>query len=437
MSALLFILLLIVVNGILAMSEAAIISARKAKLRQQVNEGNAGAGVALELAENPSRFLSTVQVGITLIGIFAGAFGEVKLRDDLVGFISRIPGLAAYSESISLGIVVLGITYISLVIGELVPKRLALQNPERIAGLIAGPMRTLAIIFYPVVHLLTVSTEAILHLLGVHPSTDPPVTEEEIKVLLEQGTRAGVFEAAEQNMVVAVFRLTDQRAGDLMTPRPEIIWFDLKESPVEISETITTSGYSRFPVCQDDLDHVVGVVQAKDLLACSLAGQPLDLKACLRPALFVPETSPAGKVLELFKQTQMPMALVIDEYGGMQGLVTLHDILEAIVGDVEPDEPQAVQREDGSWLLDGALPVEEFKELFHLDKLPEDERGYYQTLGGFVIMCLGRIPIVGDHFQWNQLHFEVVDMDGRRIDKILVAPGGEKVSESQTVIETM
>ncbi len=437
MSAFIIILLLTIANGIFAMSEAAVISARKAKLQQQINEGDARARAALKLAENPNRFLSTVQVGITLIGIFAGAFGEATLRDDLSRYVSRIPGLAAYREPISLGMVVLGLTYISLVIGELVPKRLALRDPERIAGLVAAPMQTLSVIVYPAVHLLTLSTDAILRLLGIRPSDEPPVTEEEIKVLLAQGTKAGVFEETEHDMLAAVFRLTDQRASDLMTPRPEIIWLGLEESPAEITETLTKSGYSRFPVCQDDLDNVVGVVQAKDLLACILAGQPLELKNCLRPALFVPETSPASKILELFKQAQIPLALVIDEYGGTQGLVTLNDILEAIVGDVETVEPQAVQREDGSWLLDGTIPAEEFKEILRLEELPGEERGYYQTLGGFVMMSLGHIPVEGDHFQWGQLRFEVMDMDGRRVDKVLVAPSPGKAVEAQVVVKNL
>lgn len=429
MSALFFLILLTIANGIFAMSEAAVISARKAKLQQQANEGDPKARAALALADNPNRFLSTVQIGITLIGIFAGAFGEATLTEDLEAYVGLIPGLADYSQPISLVLVVLGLTYVSLVIGELVPKRLALHNPERIAGFVAGPMQWLSNLTHPVVSLLSVSTELILRILGAQPSQDPPVTEEEIRVLMEQGTQAGVFDEAEQDMVTAVFRLGDRRAGELMNPRTEIIWLDVDDSLEEIIDTLTNSGYSRFPVCQDDLDHVIGIVQAKDLLARSLAGQPLDLRHSLRPPLFVPESNPVAKVLELFKQSQMPLALVIDEYGGTQGLITLNDILEAIVGDVEVDEPQAVQRQDGSWLLDGTLLVEEFKEVLCLDVLPAEAEGYYQTLGGFVMMCLGRIPSEGDHFHWHNLRFEVMDMDGRRVDKVLVLP--DKLSEAE------
>ncbi|NWF91222.1 MAG: HlyC/CorC family transporter [Ignavibacteriaceae bacterium] len=421
-SAILIIILLTIANGIFAMSEAAVISARKAKLQQQANAGDARARAALALADNPNRFLSTVQVGITLIGILAGAFGEATLADDLETGLERVPWLAPYSRAISLGIMVVVLTYLSLIIGELVPKRLALRNPESIAGLVAAPMNFLSAVVNPAVHVLSVSTEAILRLLGVQPSTAPPVTEEEIRVLIQQGTQAGIFEVAEQDMVEAVFRLNDQRAFDLMTPRPEIIWLDLNDSPQEIIAKITESGYSRFPVCHGSLDNVLGVVRAKDLLARSLAGEPLDLRGAMRSPIFVPESALAFQVLELFRGSQPHLALVIDEYGGTQGLITLHDILEAIVGEVEVTEPQAVQRQDGSWLLDGALAVEEFKEIFDLGPLPEEERDYYQTLGGFVMMLLGRVPTAGDHFQWAGLRFEVMDMDGKRVDKVLVVP---------------
>ncbi|GIK39618.1 MAG: hypothetical protein BroJett011_34510 [Chloroflexota bacterium] len=422
LTAILIIILLTVANGIFAMSEAAVISARKAKLQQQANMGDARARAALALAQNPNRFLSTVQVGITLIGILAGAFGEATLADDLETLLERVPWLAPYSRAISLIIMVVVLTYLSLIIGELVPKRLALRNPEVIAGLVAAPMNFLSAVVNPAVYVLSVSTEAVLRLLGVKPSTEPPITEEEIRVLIQQGTQAGVFEVAEQDMVEAVFRLNDQRAFDLMTPRPEIVWLDLDDSPQEIVAKITESGYSRFPVCRGSLDNVLGVVRAKDLLARSVAGEPLDLKNAMRSPIFVPESVLAFQVLELFRGSQPHLALVIDEYGGTQGLVTLHDILEAIVGEVEVSEPQAVQRQDGSWLLDGALAVEEFKEIFDLGTLPEEEHDYYQTLGGFVMMLLGRVPTAGDHFHWAGLRFEVMDMDGKRVDKVLVVP---------------
>lgn len=431
MSAILVIIVLTIVNGLFAMSEAAVISARKAKLQQQANAGDAQARAALALADNPNRFLSTVQVGITLIGILAGAFGEATLAGDLEAWLERVPWLAPYSRVLSLVIVVVAITYLSLIIGELVPKRLALRSPERIAGLVAGPMNFLSMLVNPAVSVLSLSTEAILRLLGLKPSTEPPVTEEEIRVLLQQGRQAGIFEAVEQDMVEAVFRLNDQRALDLMTPRPEIVWLDLADPPEELAAKIVESGYSRFPVCRDNLDNVLGVVRAKDLLARSLGGEPLDLKAALHPPAFAPESATVSQILELFKGSQLHLALVLDEYGGTQGLVTLQDILEAIVGEVEVAEPQAIQRQDGSWLLDGALSVMEFKELFKIGVLPEEDRGYYQTLGGLVMLFLGRIPTAGDQFQWGNWRFEVMDMDGKRVDKILVTPlAGPASSES-------
>ena len=275
--------------------------------------------------------------------------------------------------------------------------------------------------------LLNACANSILRLLGFPASlVETPVTEEEIKVLIQRGTKAGMFEEVEQDMVERVFRLGDRRVGALMTPRTEIVWLDLDDSPEENQRKITENVYSRFPVCQGSLDNVLGVVQARDLLAHSLAGQRVDLKASLRQPLFVPESMRALKVIESFKQSGLPIAMVIDEYGGIQGLVTLNDILEAIVGDIpsidEPAEPQAVQRADGSWLLDGMLPVDELKEIFRIGKLPREEKGYYHTLSGFVMMHLGGIPSAGDHFEWGGLRFEVMDMDGHRVDKVLVVP---------------
>jgi putative hemolysin len=420
------ILLLIILNGLFAMSEIAVISARKTRLQQWANEGNPRARIALELANTPNQFLATIQIGITLVGILTGAFGGATIASKLALGLENIPVLAPYSRPISLAVVVLPITYLSLIMGELVPKRLALNSPERIASAIAGPMRALARLASPVVHLLGLSTEALLRGLGIRPSAEPPVTEEEIRALIEQGTRAGMFEEAEQEMVERVFRLGDRRVSAVMTPRTEIVWLDRDASLEEIQHIITESIHSRFLVAQGSLDNVLGVVHAKELLLHFLRGQPLDLAAMLLQPLYVPESMRALEVLELFKQSATHIALVVDEYGGIQGLVTPSDILEAIVGDLpvagEPLEPLAVQREDGSWLLDGMLPVDEFKELFHLGRLPGEDQGVYQTLAGFVIMQLGRIPAVSDHFDWGGLRIEVVDMDGNRVDKVLAQP---------------
>jgi putative hemolysin len=426
MIELLFILLLIVANGGFALSEMAIVSARRVRLRQRAKAGDKRARAALELAKTPGRFLSTVQIGISLVAALTGALGGATVAGTLATQLSRVPLLAPYSEPVSVAIVVLVITYLSLVIGELLPKQIALSNAERVASLVAPPMKLLAKFASPIVYLLNASTKVLMRVLGVKPSSDPPVTEEEVRVMIAQGTQVGIFEPIEEEMVGQVFRLSDQRAFSLITPRSEIVWLNLDDSPEDIRQQIVSSGYSRFPVGEGSLDEVRGLVQARDLLAQSMAGEPIDLEAVLRPALLVPESIPVFEVLDRFKQTQSQVALVIDEYGILQGLVTLDDILEAIVGDIpDPGEVidlEIVEREDGSWLLDGMVPIDEFIELFQL-KVPPDRREWNcQTLGGFVMTVLGRIPTVGDRFEWDNLRFEVVDMDGLRVDKVLVVP---------------
>ncbi|MEH2072510.1 MAG: hemolysin family protein [Nostoc sp.] len=427
----LIILVLIIANGVFSMSEMAIVSARKVRLQQLANQGDAKAKVALKLAESPNNFLSTIQVGISLIGILTGAFGGATIANRLAIYVRLVPLLEPYSEPISFGIVVLIITYLSLIIGELVPKRLALNNPEGIAAFVAIPMRALSALASPMVHLLSASTDMVLRVLGVTQSSEPQVTEEEIKILIEQGTEAGTFEEAEQDMVERVFRLGDRPVSYLMTPRPDIVWLDLDDTAEENRQKMIDSAYSRYPVCQGGLDNVLGVIPVTDLLARSFRAEPLDLTVGLRQPVFVPESTRGLKVLELFKQTVTHMALVVDEYGVIQGLVTLNDIMSEIVGDVPStdgqDEPQAVQREDGSWLLDGMLPVEEFFELFGMEEWESEERGSYQTLGGFVITNLGRIPAAADHFQWQGMRVEVMDMDGNRVDKVLVVPKANQI----------
>ncbi|OHY34426.1 hypothetical protein BCV64_06070 [Cylindrospermopsis raciborskii MVCC14] len=408
------------------MSEMAIVSARKARLQQLANQGSPNAQAALELAEAPNHFLSIVQVGITLINILNGVFGGATIAQRLEKYVELVPFLSPYSQTIAFGVVVLVITYLSLIVGELVPKRLALNNPEKIAAFIAIPMRALASLASPIVYMLSISTETVLQILGIRPSEEPQVTEEEIKILIEQGTEAGTFEAAEQDMVERVFRLGDRPVTFFMTPRPDIVWLDLDDSPEENRQKMSASNYSRYPVCQEGMDNVLGVIPVTDLLSRSLRNEPFDLTIGLRQPVFVPESTRGLKVLELFKQTVTHIALVVDEYGVIQGLVTLNDIMSEIVGDVpaQPgqEEPQAVQREDGSWLVDGMLPVEEFLELFDVEELETEARGNYQTLGGLVITNLGRIPTAADHFEWQGMRIEVMDMDGNRVDKVLVVP---------------
>jgi putative hemolysin len=339
--------------------------------------------------------------------------------------LARFPAIEPYSRPIALGAVVIGITYFSVVVGELVPKRIALSHAERIATVMAGPMRLLSAISSPIVRLLTASTDAIFRLVGSPASQEPPVTEEEIRRLIQQGTAAGVFEESEQDMIEAVIELGDKSARALMTPRTQIVWLDQTDSIEEIRSRIAESGHSRFPVGNGSLDNLVGVTQAKDLLANALYGKPIDLSSSLQAPVLVPRTLTALQVLDHIKRSASHLVLVVDEYGGIEGLLTHHDVLEAIAGDMPFGEtvtpPKALQRADGSWLVDGMIPVDEFKEIFDLDSLPGEKQDAYQTLGGFIFTRMGRVPSVSESFEWNHLRFEIVDMDGKRIDKVLVA----------------
>jgi len=414
----LIIFLLIVLNGIFAMSEIAVVSSKKPRLQQRANEGDQRAKRALDLAGDPNPFISTVQVGITLIGVLAGAVGGATLGSQIAPFIARIPILAPYATSIALFIVVLFITFFSIVLGEIVPKRIGLQNPERIAASLAGFMLFISRIFQPLVWLLTKSSDLVMRLLGQKPSVEPPVTEEEILVQIDQGTQAGVIEETEQDMVEGVFRMHERRVFSLMTPRSEIVWLDVKDSPEDIQKVIEESMFSRFPVCEDSLDNVLGVIKARDLLLESLHGEPLALKLNLQQVKYIPETAFASRALEIFKSGAAEMLLIVDEFGSVQGILTMNDILEEIVGDLEVGEPQATQRQDGSWLLDGMLPIEDLKEIFNIRHIPDEDE--YETLGGFVMTSLGRVPKPADRFEWTIFRFEVMDMDGNRVDKVLV-----------------
>lgn len=422
----LIIFFLLLANGVFAMAEIAVVSARKAKLQQLAEAGNAKARTALELANDPNQFLAAVQIGITLVGILAGAFGGATLAESLAPYLGWIPLLEPYAETAAVVLVVLCITYCSLIIGELVPKRLALNNAEGIAMTVAGPMRALSAAAGPAVRMLSFSTELVIRLLRIKPSTEPSITPEEIKVLIEQGTESGVFEESEQDMIENVLQLDERRISAFMTPRTQIVWFDIEDSPEDIRRKVADCQHSRFPVVNGSLDNVMGIVRAKDMLNQMLSGQPLDLKLLLQPPLFVPESMSALKVLELFKQQRTHLALIADEYGGIHGMITHNDILEDITGYVPfslsggPAEPQAVQRDDGSWLLDGLLSIDELKEIFDLEKLPDEEHGHYQTVGGLVMAQIRSIPTAGQWFEWGDLRFEVMDMDGRRVDKVLV-----------------
>ncbi len=423
---LLVLLLLILISGVFVLSEMAVVSARRARLQQWSDEGRAGAGAALALAHSPAHFLSTTQIAITVITILTGALGEATLSERLADSFSQVQWLQPYAHSLAFWIVVIGIAVCALVLGELVPKRLALINPEGVASAIARPMEVLTKAMFPLVRLMSFVTELVLKLLGVRVSVDAPVTEEEINVLMEQGAEAGVFEKHEQAIVSRVFRLDDELISSVMTPRGDIVFFDLNE-PFEINrEKLLHSGHSRFVVCRGSLQDVVGILRAKTLLDAAFAGKPLDFASDVAKPLFVPDTLTMIELLGAFKQHRQHLALVIDEYGEVQGLVTMNDIMEALVGDVASADDSAgadiVQRDDGSWLVDGAMVIERFKEAIGLDQDLADEDGHsYRTLGGLAMKVLGRVPQVGDRFLSGGLRFEVIDMDQNRVDKLLVS----------------
>lgn len=422
------ILLLVLANGAFSMSEMAVVSARKARLEHRARAGDRRSRAALDLATNPADFLSTIQVGITLIGILAGAYGGATLAAPLAAELGRIPGLERSADLAAMGIVVGCITVLSLILGELVPKRLALTRPEAIAAAVARPMQLLAWLASPLVRLLSAASTLVLAILRVRPSAEPEITEDEIKLLIAKGAQAGMFEEAEREMLERVFRFADRRVHQLMTPRRKIVWLDVDDPPEAVAAKIAGQPFSRYPVAKGSLDNCLGFVRSRDLLDVALRREPFDLRSCLRQPLIVPENTQALVVLERFRDERTHIAMVIDEYGGVEGLVTLNDLLDAILGDMpaagEAAEPPVVRREDGSLLVDGTLPVADLKELLAVAKLPGEERGAYRTLGGFVMHQLGKVPATGDRFDWGGHRFEVVDMDGHLVDKVLVVGVG-------------
>lgn len=430
---------LVLLNGVFAMSEIAIVSSRQVRLQQAIDKGSEGARVALQLMHEPTRFLSTIQVGITLIGIFAGAYGEASLARRFENWLLQVDSLAPYAESLSTVLMVVCVTYLSLIFGELVPKRLALLNPEAIATIMARPMNMLSRIARPLVVLLSLSTEGILKLLHARKRDEPPIIEEEIHSLVRQGTAAGVLEESEQVMIKNVLRLDDQRVGNIMTLRRDVFYVDIEDSIEENRRKIAGSHYSRIPVCKGGLDNVIGILYAKDMLNRVLADQPLDLTALVKRPLFIPRYATALQLLEQFKKSKIHLAMVVDEHGQTSGLVSTNDVLEAIVGDLpaedEEYEPDFVEREDGSWLVAGQVDIGAFKEHFDIKRLPEEEQGNYHTLGGLILTVLGQVPRVADTIELGNVRLEVIDMDGNRVDKVLVtslAPFGADTAESQT-----
>jgi putative hemolysin len=419
-------LLLILINGVFAMSEIAVVSSRKARLQRLADDGSPGAQSALVLHNEPSNFLSTIQVGITSIGILSGAIGESALADPLAAWLGGIALIAPYAKAIALTIVVIVLTYVTVVVGELVPKRLGLLAPEGIASLIARPMNLLSRLTRPLVLLLSSSSSFVLRILGARRKDEPPVTDEEINVLMEQGAEAGVFHESEQEIVSNVLRLDEQRISAIMTHRSDLYFIDLDDAEDEIRQRIADSPYERIVVCRDGLDHIAGILRTSDLLNPALNGLPLNIEAALRAPLYVPESVSTTQLLESFRNTRMQFALIVNEYGDLEGVVTLTDVLTSIVGDMpsadSPDELDVVQREDGSWLVDGGVTIERLKSALAIEEtLPGEEENGFNTLGGFVMHMLRRIPAVTDHFEWNSLRFEVMDMDKNRVDKVLVS----------------
>ncbi|NDV13928.1 CNNM domain-containing protein [Crenobacter caeni] len=415
---------LIVLNGVFAMSEIALVTARRARLTRLAEDGDHAAAAALKLGEEPTRFLSTVQIGITSIGILNGIFGEAVLAEPLARWLVSlgVPGHAA-SIGATVGVVIV-ITYVSIVIGELVPKRLGQLAPESIARLVARPMQLLAVATRPFVHLLSLSTEALLKLMGVRNQVASGVTEEEIQTMLDEGSESGTIDTHQHEMLRNVFRLDDRQLSSLMIPRADVVSLDTTLPFADNLARMSGSEFTRYPVCAGALDTLSGVVNAKHVLTAALSGGEPDWAALTQAALFVPETLTGMELLEQFRAGGTQMAFVVDEYGEIEGIVTLHDLLEAVTGEFTPrdaDDAWALQRADGSWLLDGSIPVPEFKDKLELKETPEEDKGRYHTLSGMVMLLLGRVARTGDVLHWQGWRLEIVDMDELRIDKVLAS----------------
>ena len=417
------IFLLVLLNGFFAMSELAVVSSRKARLRQMAAEGSRGAGVAVTLADDPGRFLPTVQIGITLIGVLAGAFSGATLARHIASLLIDVPGVGQFSEGLGIASVVIAITYLSLIFGELVPKRIALTDAERVAAVVSRPLAWLSRLGAPAVWLLRLSSDTVLRILRLPTARQVTITDEEVRTLVSEGAAAGVFEVAERDMIDGVMRLADRPVRSIMTPRVDVVWLDLSDSQEDIRRVIVESGRSRFPVSRGGIDAIEGIVHAKDLLDRMLAGQQFDLAACLRQPLFVHEGTSVLKLLDLFRSSIVHMALVVDEYGSFEGIVTSTDILASIAGEFPEDEGEVdttvVRRDDGSLLIDGGIDIDQLERLLNRRDLKTHDD--YHTLAGFLLWELGHLPVIGERLDWKNLRFEVVDMDGRRIDRVLIS----------------
>ncbi|WP_321794731.1 hemolysin family protein [Caballeronia sp. J97] len=412
---------LVALNGIFAMSEIALVTARKARLMKLATEGDGAARVALELGEDPARFLSTVQIGITSIGLLSGVVGEAVLAEPLELWLISLGVPMTTAEISATAAVVVGVTYVSIVVGELVPKRLGQINPEPVARLVARPMQLLALLTRPFVVLLSGSTHALLRLLGVRQTGSAGVTEEEIHALLKEGSDTGVIERQEHEILRNVLRLDERHIGSLMIPRADIVYLDVRLPAEDNVGRVIESEHSRFPVCDGGIDNVLGVVHAKKVLARAAKGEGLDFSADLEPAIYLPETLSGMDLLEHFRKNGQQLSFVVDEYGDIEGIVTVHDVLEALTGEFAPSnasDTSAVMAEQGAWLLDGAMPIPEAKDKLDLKNVPDSARARYHTLGGMIISLLGRIPVAGDRTEWEDWRFEIVAMNCKRIDKV-------------------
>lgn len=422
----LIIALLLIINGIFAMYEIALVSARRSSLEEEAKSGRRGARTALSLLDEPEKVLSAIQVGITLIGIVSGAYAGLALAEDVAPLFKNISLLAPYAQTLSVVIVVGVITYLSLIIGELVPKTIALNHAEAIATVLSPAMKLFGSLTYPVVWVLSISTKLVLKLFGIENRHETPVTEEELRMVLKKGSEHGVIEKEESDMINEVIRFGDKRASALMTPRVDVTWLDVHQTDEEILTEALNSTFPRLLVCEDEVDRVKGVVNVKDVLAYYIKHRTLSLNEIMFEPLYIPEQAPALKVLELFRKTKKHFGIVINEYGSMEGIITLHDLTENIMGDLpalgDLDQPEAFQREDGSYLMDGSMKVEDVEDLLKVYSLfeDEDEKPDVNTLGGLAMYQLNRIPKIGDKFSAGGYLFEIVDMDGNRVDKLFV-----------------
>jgi putative hemolysin len=424
---LLIITLLLLINGVFAMFEIALVSSRKSRLEEEAGFGSIGARTALNLLKEPEKILSAIQVGITLIGIIAGAYGGLALAEDIAPWFRNIPSLALYADTLAVTLVVSFITYLSLIIGELVPKTIALNNPEMIASFLSPVMKIVGASTYPVVWFLSVSTKIVLKVIGIRPKKEVPVTEEELRILLKQGSELGVIEKEESQIISEVIRFGDKRASMIMVHRFDVEWIDITKTTEEIITNALKSTFSRMPACEGTVENITGVVVVKDLLANSIKNDTFSVEDIISEPLFIPEQLPALKVLELFRTTKNHFGIVINEYGSMEGIITLHDVVENIMGDLpaieDKSEPEFFQRPDGSYLVDGSMSIEDLKDLLHVRTLTEedDEESGINTVGGLAMHKLDHVPGVGNKFVLKGYQFEIIDMDGHRVDKLLIS----------------